>query len=72
MCIPDGERIGQLLACAMQQCLSVFDLWDMPICHPIIEEGLRTAMRSVRRQLDTQQRSLQASAFDRLPVEGLD
>jgi hypothetical protein len=44
----------------------------MPICHQTIEEGLRTAMRSVRRQLDTQQRSLQASAFDQLPVEGLD
>jgi hypothetical protein len=55
----------------MQQCLSVFDLMDMPICHPTVEVDLRTAMRSVRRQLDTQQRPLQASVCDRLPVEGL-
>jgi len=55
----------------MQQCLGVFDLMDMPICHPTVEVGLRTAMRSVSRQLDTQQQLLQTSVCDRPPVEGL-
>ena len=56
----------------MQQCLNIFDLPDMPICHPVIEEGLHTVMRSVRRTFYTRQQSLLTSACDRLPVEGLD
>jgi hypothetical protein len=69
---PDVRHIGQLLSCAMQQSLSIFDLLDLPICHPAIEEGLRTVMRSVRRRFYTQQQSLLSSARDRLPLEGLD
>jgi dihydrolipoamide dehydrogenase len=72
MCIPDGEHIGHLLAWAIQQRLSLFDLLQMPYYHPTIEEGLRSAIRAARDQCETPQRGLPAGMCDRLPVKGLD
>lgn len=57
MCIPDGEHIAQLLALAIQENLTVFDLLKMPFYHPTTEEGMRTALRDISKQVscDTQQ-----------------
>ena len=35
----------------MQQKLTVHDLLGMPFYHPVLEEGLRTALRDAARQL---------------------
>ena len=51
MCAPDGEHMAHLLALAVQQKLTVHDLLGMPFYHPTLEEGLRTALRDVARQL---------------------
>jgi dihydrolipoamide dehydrogenase len=51
MCAPEGEHLAHLLALAIQQKLSVRDLLAMPFYHPVIEEGLRTALRDLARQL---------------------
>jgi dihydrolipoamide dehydrogenase len=45
MCAPDGEHVGHLLAWAIQQGMSVFDALKMPFYHPVIEEGLRDALK---------------------------
>jgi dihydrolipoamide dehydrogenase len=45
MCAPDGEHLGHLLAWAIQQGMSVFDALKMPFYHPVIEEGLRDALK---------------------------
>ena len=44
---PRAENIAHLLAWAIQQDLTVRQMLDMPFYHPVIEEGLRTALRDV-------------------------
>jgi dihydrolipoamide dehydrogenase len=48
---PAAEHIGHLLAWASQQGLSVHEMLAMPYYHPVIEEGLRTALRDLNREL---------------------
>jgi len=48
---PRAEHIGHLLAWAAQQGLSVDEMLAMPFYHPVIEEGLRTGLRDLNRQL---------------------
>lgn len=42
---PRAENIGHLLAWAHQQALSVEEMLAMPFYHPVVEEGIRTALR---------------------------
>lgn len=49
---PNMEHIAHLLSWAVQQELSVHDMLAMPFYHPVIEEGLRTALRDAARQLN--------------------
>jgi dihydrolipoamide dehydrogenase len=42
---PDAEHIAHLLAWALQMKLSVDQMLEMPFYHPVVEEGLRTALR---------------------------
>lgn len=48
---PRTEHIAHLLAWAHQSRMTVPDMLDMPFYHPVIEEGLRTALRQLNRQL---------------------
>lgn len=48
---PAAEHIGHLLSWAHQQRLTVEQMLDMPFYHPVIEEGLRTALRDAAAQL---------------------
>jgi dihydrolipoamide dehydrogenase len=51
ICAPEGEHLAHLLALAIQQRLSVQDLLRTPFYHPVLEEGLRTALRELAAQL---------------------
>ncbi|HXZ07084.1 MAG TPA: dihydrolipoyl dehydrogenase [Paraburkholderia sp.] len=42
---PDAEHIAHLLAWALQMKLTVDAMLEMPFYHPVVEEGLRTALR---------------------------
>ncbi|HUH59705.1 MAG TPA: dihydrolipoyl dehydrogenase [Candidimonas sp.] len=42
---PGMEHIAHLLAWAAQQKMTVGQMLDMPFYHPVVEEGLRTALR---------------------------
>ena len=42
---PRVEHIGHLLAWAHQQEMTIGEMLDMPFYHPVVEEGLRTALR---------------------------
>jgi dihydrolipoamide dehydrogenase len=53
MCAPDGEHLAHLFALAIQKKMTVQDLLAMPFYHPVIEEGLRSALRDLARQLPT-------------------
>ena len=48
---PRAEHIGHLLAWAHQAGLTVHQMLDMPFYHPVVEEGLRTALRDLSKEL---------------------
>ena len=48
---PNVEHIAHLLAWAHQQQMTVSQMLDMPFYHPVIEEGLRTALRDLNAKL---------------------
>ncbi len=48
---PAAEHIGHLLAWAAQQRMTVSEMLEMPFYHPVIEEGLRTALRDLNHKL---------------------
>jgi dihydrolipoamide dehydrogenase len=48
---PRAENIGHLLAWAVQAGLTVEAMLDMPFYHPVVEEGVRTALRDLAQQL---------------------
>lgn len=51
MCSPAAEHMAHLLALAMERSLTVHDMLRLPFYHPVLEEGLRTALRDLSRQL---------------------
>ena len=50
MAIPAAEHIGHLLALAIEQKLTVQQVLAMPFYHPVIEEGLRGALRQIAKK----------------------
>jgi dihydrolipoamide dehydrogenase len=48
---PRAEHIGHLLAWACQAGLTVAAMLDMPFYHPVVEEGVRTALRDLAHHL---------------------
>lgn len=49
---PRGEHLAHLLAWSHQQKLTIDQMLAMPFYHPVIEEGLRTALRDAQARLD--------------------
>ncbi|HTK01070.1 MAG TPA: dihydrolipoyl dehydrogenase [Bordetella sp.] len=48
---PSVEHLAHLLAWALQQELTVAHMLEMPFYHPVVEEGLRTALRDADAQV---------------------
>jgi len=48
---PAAEHIGHLLAWSLQMKVTVDDMLGMPFYHPVVEEGLRTALRDAAARL---------------------
>ena len=48
---PSAEHIGHLLAWAHQAGMTVGQMLEMPFYHPVVEEGLRTALRDANAKL---------------------
>ena len=48
---PAAEHLGHLLAWSVQRGDTVQQMLDSPFYHPVIEEGLRTALRHLQRAL---------------------
>lgn len=48
---PRAEHIAHLLAWACQNHMTVDQMLDMPFYHPVIEEGVRTALRDLKENL---------------------
>ena len=48
-----GGDLEQPLAWAHQQRLTIDQMLAMPFYHPVVEEGLRTALRDVAKKIQT-------------------
>jgi dihydrolipoamide dehydrogenase len=48
---PAAEHIGHLLAWSLQNTMTISQMLEMPFYHPVIEEGLRTALRDLDAKL---------------------
>jgi dihydrolipoamide dehydrogenase len=48
---PDAEHLAHLLAWAVQEGMTVQRALAMPFYHPVLEEGLRTALRDLAKEL---------------------
>lgn len=48
---PSGEHIAHLIAWAIQAKMTVHQVLSMPFYHPVIEEGLRTALRDLAKKV---------------------
>ncbi len=49
MIVPGAEHLGHLLALAIQREMTVAELLTLPFYHPVLEEGLRAALRVLAR-----------------------
>ena len=61
MLAPGAEHLAHLLAWALQAGMTVAQMLEMPFYHPVIEEGLRTALRALHTKLSARLRAGQAA-----------
>jgi len=58
---PAAEHLAHLLAWALQLNLNVTQMLEMPFYHPVLEEGLRSALQDLATQLTTVQPKVRAA-----------
>lgn len=49
---PDGEHMAHLLAWGVQQKMTASEMLQLPFYHPVVEEGMRTALRNMAKKVD--------------------
>ena len=72
MVAPGGEHMAHLLAWAVQQGNTVFDLLHRPFYHPVLEEGLRTALRDLAKNIKDGHLSPELAMCGAQPANRLD
>ncbi len=74
MCAPAGEHMAHLLALALDRGLTVRELLRLPFYHPVLEEGLRSALRDLAAQLPAAGESdlPNCAGFEALGAEALE
>lgn len=70
MCAPAGDHMAHLLALAIGQRMTAQQLLALPFYHPVLEEGLRKALRRLSRQSGISAPDL--TACEDLSAEALD
>jgi len=65
---PDGEHLAHLLAWAINMKLTVFEALTMPFYHPVVEEGLRTALRNGAQKLNKSTETSELFRCDDAPI----
>jgi dihydrolipoamide dehydrogenase len=51
MCVPDAEHLAHLFALAVEARMTVGDMLAMPFYHPVLEEGMRSALRDLAKDV---------------------
>lgn len=60
MCVPAAEHMAHLLGLAISEQLTVHQVLRMPFYHPVLEEGLRSALRELVKQFPCDKADLAA------------
>lgn len=58
---PSGEHLAHLLAWVIAQSMTVGEVLQLPFYHPVVEEGLRTALRDLSSQVYDSRSSMELS-----------
>lgn len=69
--VPDGEHIAHLLAWALQMSMTAYEILQMPFYHPVVEEGMRTALRNAARKLKNKKDLTELVPCNSEAVDGL-
>lgn len=64
MLAPGAEHLAHLLSWALQAKMTVAQMLEMPFYHPVIEEGLRTALRDLGTKLGSKLHAAQANVSE--------
>jgi len=67
---PDGEHLAHMIAWAIAANLSVYDALSLPFYHPVVQEGLRTALRAAARKINSTSDQLELLRCQDPPVGG--
>jgi dihydrolipoamide dehydrogenase len=65
---PDGEHLAHLISWAISCNLTVHETLALPFYHPVIEEGLRTAIRDAARQVEVPSNPLEVFRCEDTPI----
>lgn len=65
---PEGEHLAHLIAWAISLNLGVEDALALPFYHPVLEEGLRTALRDAASQIEKECKPLEVLRCQDPPV----
>ncbi len=71
MVAPAGEHLAHLLSWAIQKRMTVFEVLQLPFYHPVVEEGLRTALRDLAAKVETSRPDLELALCGESGVECL-
>lgn len=71
MMVPEGEHLAHTMAWALQKEMTVFEALQMPYYHPVIEEGLRTAMRDLAQNVECLPKPLEMAMCESSAVASL-
>jgi dihydrolipoamide dehydrogenase len=69
---PDGEHLAHLIAWAISLNLTAGEVVRLPFYHPVVEEGLRTAMRKLASKSPAASSPLEVLRCGDVPVEDRD
>lgn len=65
---PDGEHLAHLISWAISCNLTVHEALALPFYHPVIEEGLRTAIRDAAQQVEAPANPLEVFRCEDTPI----
>lgn len=68
---PGGEHMAHLLAWAIQQELTVFEILQMPFYHPVLEEGMRNALRGLAQKVEIKSKPFELAMCDSEAIHSL-
>ncbi|MFO8184775.1 MAG: dihydrolipoyl dehydrogenase [Candidatus Aegiribacteria sp.] len=72
MVVPSGEHVAHLLSWAIQRELTVFQILELPFYHPVIEEGVRSAVRRLAGRIEKKEPAPEVPLCRELPDRSLE